>query len=224
MLTTNILQRVLKVRCGNACGTAFTVDIENKQYLISAKHIFENSSGDIEVRRGNENMWIKVDTKPIFHDEEMVDIAVMPLHRLITPNHKLIPQKGNYFLSQDAYFLGFPFGFEMGDKDSRTHNNDYPIPFVKKCIISAFSRVTTPTGSTVQQIYLDGHNNIGFSGGPVIFQGIPDKEEMHVFGVVSSYFHDLDPEKKDLGLRENSGLFLCYSMGYAMEIIDKIKA
>ena len=221
MITTNILQRVLRIRNPDCCGTAFTIDVNNRQYLISAKHLFENSSGDIEIRRGNEDDWFKLDAKPIFHDEEIVDIAVMPLHKPLTPNHKLIAGKGNYFISQDAYFLGFPFGFEMGDECVRKHNNDYPMAFVKKCIISAFSHISTETGSKIGQICLDGHNNKGFSGGPVVFQGLHDNKEMHVLGVVSGYVSDLDPEKTEQGLKENSGLFLCYSIRYAIDIINK---
>ena len=61
---------------------------------------------------------------------------------------------------QDVYFLGFPYGLH-GDMSALS--NDLPFPFVKKGIISLFHN------DGVNRIYLDGHNNPGFSGGPVVF-------------------------------------------------------
>lgn len=39
MITANVIQRVLWVRCGTATGTAFALDVDGRQYLATAKHI-----------------------------------------------------------------------------------------------------------------------------------------------------------------------------------------
>ncbi len=60
-------------------------------------------------------------------------------------------------LSQDAFFLGYPFG--MG-----TYIHEVQAwAFVKKGIISSFGKL-----GGVRRIFLDGMNNPGFSGGPVV--------------------------------------------------------
>jgi hypothetical protein len=38
MVTSNVLQRVFALRVGSAQASAFTVDVDDQQYLITAKH------------------------------------------------------------------------------------------------------------------------------------------------------------------------------------------
>ena len=40
MLTTNIIQRVVFVSYNGLTGTAFTIEKNERQYLVSAKHVF----------------------------------------------------------------------------------------------------------------------------------------------------------------------------------------
>lgn len=78
------------------------------------------------------------------------------------------------------------------------------------------------------QVYLDGHNNPGFSGGPVLVadgQAIPS-----VIGVISAYHFERkevkrhnrhgDSKTSDY-VEENSGIVISYNLGSA---IDHIKA
>jgi hypothetical protein len=41
MITANIIQRILHIQFRKQTGTAFVADIEDKQYIITAKHIIE---------------------------------------------------------------------------------------------------------------------------------------------------------------------------------------
>ncbi len=78
----------------------------------------------------------------------------------------------SYRLGESVHFLGFPFGLrsEVGEM-----NSEFPIPWVKCGIVSGFEG---------DVIFLDGHNNPGFSGGPVVRNGGSDAQ---ILGVVSAY-------------------------------------
>jgi hypothetical protein len=39
MITTNIYTRVYRVHFGGSAGTAFSIEVEGKQYVVTAKHL-----------------------------------------------------------------------------------------------------------------------------------------------------------------------------------------
>ena len=129
----------------------------------------------------------------------------------------LVPK--DMIIGQDVYFLGYPFFDNPIKYLPEDINNKYPLPFVKKGIISkAESRV----------FFIDGHNNFGFSGGPVIFWNHQNKCHQ-ILGVISSYLtHSgevkLQPTASEkLFYLENSGIALAYDVKYAVDIIkDKM--
>jgi hypothetical protein len=41
MITANVFRRTFFIKFGQFTGTAFTVDAENKQYLVTARHVCE---------------------------------------------------------------------------------------------------------------------------------------------------------------------------------------
>ena len=99
-------------------------------------------------------------------------------------------------------------------------NNGFPIPFIKKAIISSF----ITDASDVTRIYLDGHNNPGFSGGPVVISNNNDgsDNQMRIIGVVSSYLNDIKVLKTKTGnynITENSGIVLSYHFDIVFDII-----
>jgi hypothetical protein len=82
--------------------------------------------------------------------------------------------------SQDAYFLGFPYGLAWTPRV--TLHQGQPIPIAKKAIVSG--EIEVRPGHDV--LLLDGHNNEGFSGGPVVLFP-PGRSKVQVVGVVSGY-------------------------------------
>ncbi len=193
MLTTNIIQRVLFVKFKNGVGTGFTLEKEGKQYLISAKHVFPGLIKTDEIEVFNDGSWKKLQVTPIFSGNNELDIIAFDIgDKKITPIHPIeIGMHGVQF-AEDAYFLGFPYGLFT---DSGEINNKYPFPFVKKCIISSINK---------KQIYLDGHNNRGFSGGPVVV--MRPGNIIKLIGVVSGFLGD------SVNLGENSGIFYANSI------------
>jgi len=198
------------VKYRNEVGTGFTIEFSGKQYLITAKHILNGAnsrSAVIEIFR--DNKWQELRVTPWFCDK--IDIVVFPLNEFITPNHELPAFVKQITVSQDVYFLGFPYGMRF---DSGKLNNNYPFPFVKKGIVSGLDFSTS-----VKVIFIDGHNNKGFSGGPVVF--FNQAKKLCVCGIISAYINDQKGNKNLTEMiSENSGIFVAYSIGHA---IDKIK-
>ena len=133
-------------------------------------------------------------------------------------------------LGGDCAFLGFPYG--GGWKAKWENGQSYWMPFVKHCNVSAMPSVEPNI------LVLDGINNAGFSGGPVIYK---TGSEQQIIGVVSGYQLEptevvpsattkkvtvkksSEPKKPALHLKVNlnSGFIIAYRISYAIDAIQK---
>lgn len=198
LVTSNSLQRTLLIKRGNSLGTAFTVDRNDRQYIVTARHVVDGiQSGDsIEVR--HERQWKKAQVEVIGVGTGPVDVTVLRHPARLTPNHSL--EEGGLRLGGPVAFLGFPFGWNMGMEDL---NNGYPIPFVKAGIVSAILE------SPIRTILIDAHGNRGFSGGPLVDEATTSK----VVGIICSAPQDPETE-------EHAGFVMAIPFRYAIEMID----
>lgn len=212
MVPSNILQRVFSIRVESEQATAFTIEIDDRQYLITAKHVVLSSPSEIEIYF--ENAWLKVPIKIIEVQPANVDIAVLVLPQQLSP---LLPIKlgiKDSFLSEEVYFVGFPFGLSI---EGQSMNGGFPLPLVKHGIISAFAN------GSGEPFLVDGINNPGFSGGPVV--NVRDTKNPTIIGVVSGYkaIHESVYKEKtktnDLTIQTNTGLLVAYGMEYVIEAI-----
>ena len=122
------------------------------------------------------------------------------------------------YLSQDAYFLGFPYGIHA---DVGELNANFPIPLVKKACVSMLSLAQ----GTEKYILLDGHNNPGFSGGPVIYSVGGNPRDVRVAAVISGYRFEWDQvyegeSQTPLSFKYNTGIIVAYSIDHATELIQ----
>jgi len=145
-----------------------------------------------------------------------IDIAVLATDQLLSPTREILPTDRHYYLSQDAFFLGFPYGMMTGFEPC---NNGYPIPFVKKATISNFG--DSENGTRI--IYFDGHNNPGFSGGPVFYNSLED-HSFRIAGVVFGFRFSREPiyigdAKARMHYQYNTGITLAYGIEHALEVI-----
>ena len=203
--TTNVLQRTLLIKIGDSLGTAFTVDREGRQYIVTARHVFEDlipDDGEIEVR--HERRWKRVPVNVVGVGTGDTDVAILKHHRQLTPTHPLEPSSGGMVVGQQAYFLAFPFGWEAGAEEI---NNGYPIPFLKAGILSAWV-----VGAT-NRIYVDAHGNRGFSGGPLVFSPSGQQSSYKVAGVVVD--SPLDPITKG-----QAGFVRAITIEHVVQLID----
>ncbi len=149
--------------------------------------------------------------------EGEIDIAVLSAPIQLSPVFDLPATAAGIVWGQDVYFLGFPYGW-YGDIGKT--NRDFPMPFVKKAILSCV--FTGDKG--VQHFFLDGHNNPGFSGGPVVFKE-PNKKDFKVASVISGYRYMNEPifageDQVPLMYRYNTGIIISYGIKYAVDLIE----
>ena len=212
------LCRVFFIKYGEATATAFTIEVHDEQFLVTAKHAVPNITKGAEISVFNRNDWLKLKVTPIFPGNDS-DIVALSLPHDISPRSNVLPTMGGIAIGQDVFFLGFPFGLFTPEMDDTRAG--YPIPFVKKAIVSA---VSDPRAGVVT-VYLDGINNPGFSGGPVIFQDLNTKE-LKVGAVISAYRpqparvvnRNLDTGMAALG---NSGIIITHSIHEIIPAIEK---
>ena len=184
-VTSNVYMRILMIRVGNNTGTSFTMEVDGRQYLVTAKHLVANLKPEDSIEIFKADQWSPINVK-VFRCEDPIDIAVLVPPALLTPTFTLEPRTDRFFFGQDAYFAGFPYGLSMSGKKV---NGLYPFPLVKKGTISA---QVEEKGATV--ILLDGYNNRGFSGGPIVYRDInQSKVVFYLAGVVSGFIPELVP-------------------------------
>lgn len=216
MVTNNVLHRMLKIRIGNDQGSAFTLDREGRQYLVTARHMLEGAEDAQHVSVVYENQWRSLDVNVVGVGEGEVDVAVLACPLQLSPTLPMEPDENDFFLGQQAYFLGYPFGWDTGGEEI---NRGVPLPFVKTGIFSAFT-----IGGQQHKIFIDAHVNHGFSGGPVVFHRPGAPQDFRVAGVVSGYPRRFQPVVDADGnviarARENPGLVLAFGIRHVLALI-----
>lgn len=216
-------QSVFNLKYGNGTGTCLFLDHEKRSYLVSAKHIFKDKkSGDsIIVQILQDGKWLDYSGNIFFHSIEEIDIAVIlsKSQELINSPYTLL--ECETILGAEGYFFGFPYGIFSSDLGKI--NNGFPFPLIKKAISSGVYHEKNYHISI-----LDGHNNPGFSGGPVIFKNrIKDKGdvEWRLDSVIAAYIpqnNKLLTPFGEIDYNENSGLIISYPKIYLKQIINNI--
>lgn len=186
-LPSNVFRRTLLIQAGSETATAFTIEVDGRQYLITAKHVLSNfddaSPALIKVRKNS--AWL--DTKvTVYKCADPVDIAVMIPPAQMTVAFPLEPDGKGLILGQEAYFMGFPYGLNH----AQPYGSEV-LGFIRKATVAQF--VFLPELHT-QQILLDGYNNVGLSGSPLVFRDQnASVNTFKVAGVVVSYESYISP-------------------------------
>jgi len=216
MVPSEVLQRVYSIKKGQFTGTIFTIDIDNKQYVVSARHLFEDVVNEVTVQVFHESQWKNLHLRLVDHCPDRIDISVLAADIKLTPHDlRCEASSKELFLSQDVFFLGFPYD---DYKDAGLINRNFPMPFVKKAIVSNMQ-----FENGINTFFLDGHNNPGFSGGPVVFN-LHRTNEWKVFAVISGYHASKEPIYQGktgtpFYYMENSGIIVSYDIKHAVDVI-----
>jgi len=195
----SVLTRVLLIQVGDVLGSAFTIDVDGRQYIVTAKHVVEKlpneAASTIQVRR--KNSWAPLSVT-VFKCDDPVDIAVLVPPAQVTVNLPLEPTSKGLFDGQDAYFVGFPFALQF----AKTYSSQpYVFGFVKKATVA---QLDSMPDSNAQRILLDGYNNPGFSGSPLVFRDLNQSGfTFKVAGVIVSFESSLSPVMKKIKIQEN---------------------
>ena len=218
IITTNILQRTFRIQYDGFTGSCFTIDVDGRQYIITARHFVSSIAGTSVVQIQHENTWKKLQVELVGHGEHGIDITVLAPGIQLSPAHPLHPTIAGLAISQDMYFLVFPYGLT---NDGGNLNANFPIPLVKKGILSALQF------GNVKKLLLDGHNNPGFSGGPVVCRRLHDREdELTVVGVISGYLQTSEPvydvhNQPSLSYKYNTGIVEAHAISHAVDLIQR---
>jgi len=163
------------------------------------------------------NAWLEFKSSLVLPKQQKVDIAVIPLPEPIAPAHSVKTNQG-LTLGAETFFFGFPFGLKQ---NAVGQNKGFPFALVKKAIISGTFGAKGTIG-----IFLDGHNNVGFSGGPIGYYDSRLKQIV-ILGVISGYVNNNSEITTPFGkfpFKENSGLILGYGIGHAIRLISPVQS
>ncbi len=214
-ITKSILERTFQFSFDESQGTCFTIDCDNRQYIVTARHLVWPITGPATISIKHEKVWKPCSVNLVGHCRGEVDISVLAAGFQLSSTHPL-PTTGGIILGQDVHFLGFPYGLtsEVG-----AFNRNFPFPLVKKATLSAVD--------SNYLFFLDGHNNPGFSGGPVVFspEGKPDND-LSVAAVISGYRLNMEPvylegERTPLEFVYNTGIIVAYGIKHATDLISQ---
>ena len=217
MITSNVWTRVFRLKYGDGYGTCFAIDVDDKEYLVTAKHLVAgiSDSSTIEIFRQNE--WHVLKVRLVGNAPGETDVTVLAGEAPLSPGFPLPPTLHGIAMYQDTFFLGFPYNLYMNTGES---NYGFPIPFAKKALLSSSAR----DENGMNQLFLDGHNNPGFSGGPVVWTNAGDNK-FNVGGIISGYRFQNEPvyageELTPLVYRYNTGIIIAYGIDIALRLIQ----
>lgn len=213
---SNALVRVFYIQVGQQTGTAFTMEQNGRQYLVTAKHVISSlppKGAHIQIFQMAD--WHDLMVNILYCKSKDVDIAVLEIPRDISARFELEPDRGSVLMGQEVYFLGFPYGLH-----SLYRNGEYA-PFIKHGVMSAVDGLDPDT--TV--LYIDGFNNPGFSGGPIVYWD-STHTKMKLLGVVSAYRQEqaktkVGKNEVDTNILTNSGIVIGYSIEHAVAAITE---
>lgn len=215
-----ILNRTLFIKAGNEAGTAFGIDYQGKLYLVTARHVIAGlptSNATIQVWQNEQ--WKDYKTvKTLFPASSNVDIAVFETDEKVSVPYQIQPlgDSGSATMGQQVWFLGYFFGISSHFGDGKR------APFMKRGTLSAIDA----TDRDAIVIYLDGFNNPGFSGGPVVFWDF-SSHTYKILAVVQGYKEDsakvlVNGQHVDTPLLVNTGIVTAYSIQHAMKAIKDL--
>jgi hypothetical protein len=182
-VTSNVLLRTKKILVGPASATAFTIDVDQRQYIVTAKHVvatLATDSGAVKLCEGPDRC--SDFAVRILRCVDPIDIAVLVPDRRVSEPLPLQTDSKGLTVGQRVFFVGFPYG----DDSLSSHVGVRAIGFVRQAVVSA-----AEFDAGYMRVYLDGRNNEGFSGAPVVFvePGRPGNK-FKVAAVVSGYRTD----------------------------------
>ena len=160
IVNANILTRVLHLKIGEMTGTAFTIEVDGRQYLITAKHLTGESG--IEKLEIWQEGWHRFKVSVVGMGTGREDVAVLSTDRVLTQTLPIDVGSERITVGQNVRFLGFPLGIAT---DYIMEQEGMRLPLVKGGILSGMK-----FENKVSWLLVDGHNNGGFSGGPSCVQ------------------------------------------------------
>ena len=184
-LPVELLRQTFQIRTPAGVGTAFTVEVNERQYIVTAQHMVGSVVPKVIEMQLSASGWRTVPVSVVALVEPPVDVAVLATNFLLGSRSRVPIGVGTVGFGQPVRFLGYPFGLDFTPVPGvRTA----PLPFIKAGILSALRPIPTEAG--LLALYVDAAGNPGFSGGPLVLPRFPTREgetiTWSIAGVVTS--------------------------------------
>jgi hypothetical protein len=207
--------RTFKLSIGPVGGTAFVISRHDRQWLITAKHVVDAAAAgghhtiNLTGHEGGHPLVnAGLDVVPV--TEPGSDVAVFSLRdqKIAREDLPLTASADGVCMSQDVFFLGYPLNLQLSMST---------LPMVKRGIISQRAII-----NGVNVWLVDGMNNPGFSGAPLVFTSAASyTNDWNVLGVVGSYVNQAIAVHGGAGVvPTNSGIIVVYDIKHATDAID----
>ena len=156
---SSIGARTFCVHTETGQGTAFTMDVDGRRYLITAQHVIgPNSIGSISIE--SKSGLEQINVSPVWHSAPELDVAVLrpskPIHDHRFQTEPQNTESPSIAIGLNVYSFGFPLG--LSTKVFNYPNFPYPMALLRRWMVSGFD---------TDQYFLDGFANPGASGSPV---------------------------------------------------------
>lgn len=221
----DMLQRTVLIKFENEMGTGFVLAYEGKAYIVTAHHVVRDlkDGGAIQVQRpeGWKDYHVAKILLPTCGE---ADVAVLDGDEVLPPSFSAFPTAISQddegpMMGQQVWFIGYPFGLSGRSPNSSPEYGS--LPFIKRGTMSAIDS-SNPRAVVV---YIDGFNNPGFSGGPIMYWNFK-KNAYRILGVVQGYREDsakvlVNGQHVDTNLLVNSGILVGYSVTHAIQAIKQ---
>lgn len=217
-MPAEMLYRTLRIKLGNEQGTAFSIECDGRMYIVTARHVVAGVARQGAVLQiWQEEQWKNYQTvRTIFPSSDEVDIAIFETNEKVEKHYKVLTMSGSDSgLGHQVWFFGYPWGIA-------THfTNGKMAAFVKQGLVSAID-ATKPDAVV---LYVDGANNPGFSGGPIVFWN-PSTRAYEIIGVIMGYKEDsakamINGQQVETNILVNSGILVGYSIDHALKAIEE---
>jgi hypothetical protein len=216
MITSDALYRTFFIKSA-VYGTAFTIDVDGSEYLITASHLLDTTAGKSNIKLFHSGRWFEIEVDLVGHGKGEVDISVFRTRNRLTKDEmRLKPTSAGLVLGQDLFFLGFPYKMWT---DVGNLMGGLPCAYVKKGTLSSMEF------TSCAKLHIDAINNEGFSGGPIVFYSHENPKELRLAGVVSKYrveyenVMDENGDTSNLTVAYNTGFLVAYGAKHITDII-----
>src|SRR4051794_34918800 len=133
MITANIWHRVFRICLGGDVGTGFAIEVDERQYIITAKHLLLSRKSISSFEVDHDGKFHTLSCKLVGFGKQNSDIVILSASQQLAPLLPAPTSKNGLVWSQDVYFLGFPYNMAIPLGELNSH---FPFPLVKKAILS----------------------------------------------------------------------------------------